>query len=299
MHIVIAGASGFLGRPLSFALRDAGHQVTRLVRGEDPAPDASLWDPSAGTVDQGLISEADAVINLAGSSISQWPRTRIREEEILNSRIRATETLAKAIGSSPRPPALLSGSGFSWYGADRGSEVLDESASAGKKGFLAKVAQSWEQATGPAADAGARIVLLRTATVLDKSGGALSMMEPLFRKGLGARLGNGRQFFSCISLRDWVGAVSFLAENRQVAGPVNLSAPETPTNAEFTRALGKAVNRPTLLVAPRFLVRRVLGSLADELLGSLRVRPRKLVSAGFEFSDETIDEMLGAAFGRR
>lgn len=299
MHIVIAGASGFLGRSLTTALRGGGHQVTRLVRGDDPSADASFWDPSAGRVDGALIADADVLINLAGSPISQWPRTGRRAAEILNSRIHATDTLVSAVTAAPRPPALLSGSGYSWYGADRGAEILDESSSAGRQGFLAGVAQAWERAAAPAAEAGARVAFLRTSIVLDQSGGALRLMKLPFQFGLGARIGSGRQFFSCISRRDWVDAVCFLVEHEEVAGPVNLSAPQTPTNADFTQALGEALHRPTPLVAPGFAVRGVLGSLADELLGSLRLRPQRLLDAGFDFSDPAIDDIVGAALGRR
>lgn len=295
MKIVIGGASGFLGAPLVHHLREQGHQVTVLVR-RTAGKDESWWKPSERLIDQNLISSADAVINLSGAPIQQWPRTRSRKREILDSRVGATTTLAKAVAASPHPPALLSGSGMSWYGVDRGDDELSEQSAPGV-GFLADVAQQWEQATAPAIASGARVAHLRTSVVLDRSGGALKLMAKPFRLGLGAQLGDGSQYFSTISLRDWVGAVTHTLEH-DVSGPVNLATPEPVTNREFTRALAKTLHRPALLKAPAFAVRLGLGGLADDLLGSLRLIPETLLTHGYEFQDPDIAQVLHTALKR-
>lgn len=295
MRVVIGGASGFLGAPLVAHLRERGHDVTRLVR-RTAGEGESWWKPSEGLVDQDLIASADAVINLSGSPISQWPRTPARKREILASRLGATSTLARSIAAASTPPVLLSGSGMSWYGVDRGEQPLPEGATPGK-GFLAEVAQQWEAAAAPAVEAGARVAYLRTSIVLDRSGGALKLMALPFRLGLGARLGSGDQYFSTISRRDWVRAVTHVLEG-DLSGPVNLAIPDDVTNREFTRALAAAVRRPAFLAAPSFALRLALGGLADDLLGSLRIRPDALMADGFTFEDSGIDRVLRTALGR-
>lgn len=292
---MIGGASGFLGAPLVHHLRERGHQVTVLVR-RTAGREESWWKPSERLIDQNLIGTADAVINLSGSPIQQWPRTRSRRREILASRLGATTTLAKAVAAAPTPPALLSGSGMSWYGVDRGDDELSEQSQPGT-GFLADVAQQWEAATAPAISSGARVAHLRTSVVLDRSGGALKLMAVPFRVGLGARLGDGSQHFSTISLRDWVGAVTHVLEG-DLSGPVNLASPNPVTNREFTRALASALHRPALLSAPTFALRLGLGGLAADLLGSLRLHPGVLLAHGYEFQDPTIDQELRTALSR-
>lgn len=295
MHVVIGGASGFLGAPLVDHLRQRGHEVTTLVR-RTAGPGESWWKPSDGLIDQTLVDEADAVINLSGSPISQWPRTPARKREILASRVESTATLARAIAAAPSPPAFLSGSAIGWYGTDRGDEELTEDTAAGP-GFLAEVAQRWEEAAAPAVEAGARVAYLRTGIVMDRSGGALKLMLVPFRLGLGARLGDGRQYFSTISRRDWVAAVTHVLEG-DLSGPVNLAIPDDVTNRDFTRTLAATVHRPAVLAAPAFAIRLALGGLADDLLGSLRVRPRALMDDGFSFADPGIDRVLRTGLGR-
>lgn len=290
MRIVISGASGFLGAPLASALRDRGHDVVTLVRSE-PRDGASVrWDPSLQQVDNNVIVSADAVINLSGSPISQWPRTAKRADEIKRSRVLSTSTLAHAIASAPSPPTFLSGSGMSWYGVDRGNDRLPESASAGT-GFLADVAQTWEAAAQPAITAGSSVAFLRTSIVLDDAGGALKLMKVPFALGLGAQLGDGQQSFSVISRRDWINAVIHVLEEG-ITGPVNLAAPEVPTNRQFTKALGATLRRPAFFRAPDFAIRLALGGLADDLLGSLNVVPQVLLDSGFTFEDPTVDAVL-------
>ena len=294
MHVVIGGASGFLGTALTAHLRQQGHQVTRLVRTEDPLSDASLWDPRTGRLDQIVIDRADAVVNLSGSSVGRFPRTGRVRRELLASRIDATTTLARAVAASESKPALLSQSAMGLYGPDRGDEILTEKSEPGT-GFLSEVVQRWELAAQPAADAGARVCWLRTTLPLDRRGGLLGPLVPMFKLGAGARLGSGRQYMAMVSMHDWLRAVSFLLEHPTASGPFNIGMPEPPTNAEFTDALGKALNRPTLLVAPAFVLKTVLGGVADDLLGSLRVDSAALRDAGFMFDHADVESALKPA----
>ncbi|WP_229053537.1 TIGR01777 family oxidoreductase [Aeromicrobium sp. Leaf350] len=290
LRIVVGGASGFLGGPLVDELRDRGHAVTRLVRGTAHDADASHWDPYGSDLDQRLIDDADVVVNLSGAPIQRWPRTAKYREEILRSRLAATSTLARAVARSKRPAALLSASGMSYYGADRGDTLLPESGSAGD-GFLASVSQQWEAATAPAVEAGARVCLLRTSLVLDESGGALKLMAIPFRRYGGAVLGSGDQYMSYISRVDWVRAVVHLAEGT-ASGPVNMATADPVTNRQFTAALAEAVDAKAFLKAPAPVLKLALGGLSDELLGSLRLEPLALSQSGFTFEAPDIGSTL-------
>lgn len=293
MHVVIGGASGFLGTALTDHLRSRGHTVTRLVR-SGSGDDASRWDPAAGVIDQDLIDAADAVINLSGASISRWPRTRAYRQELLDSRTSPTSVIAQAIAKSPTPPVMLSASAMGFYGSDRGDEVLTERSSAGT-GFLSDLVQAWEAAALPAVET-TRVVFLRTTLVLDKRGGLLKLMLIPFKLGGGAKLGSGSQYMSFISLDDWLRAVEFLLESSTASGPYNLTMPQSQTNAEFTNALGDALNRPTFLAAPGIALKAALGTgIAKDLLGSLRVSPKALMSAGFEFEHPDLASTIDAA----
>ena len=294
MHVVIGGASGFLGTALTTHLREQGHQVTRLVRTDDPSPDASQWDPRTGRIDQVVIDRADAIVSLSGSSVGRWPRTGRVRRELLSSRIDATTTLARAVAASDSKPALLSGSAMGIYGPDRGDEILTESSQLGS-GFLSELVQRWELAAEPAADAGARVCWLRTTLPLHHSGGLLGPLVPMFKLGLGARLGSGQQYMAMVAMSDWLRAVTFLAEHPTASGPFNIAMPQPPTNAEFTEALGEALNRPTVLVAPTVVLKTALGSVADDLLGSLRVESAALRDAGFTFEHADVRSALQPA----
>ncbi len=294
MHVVIGGASGFLGAALTHQLRQRGHQVTRLVRSDDRADDASFWDPYTGRIDQGLIDRADVVVNLSGASVSRWPRTQGRRKIILESRTFPTSTLAKAVAASANPPALISASGMSQYGIDCRDEVLTERSDPGR-GFLPDVVQAWESAASPAIEAGARVCFIRTTLVLKSGEGLLRFMLPFWKLGLGARLGHGRQYMSFMSLNDWVRAATLLIESPDLSGPFNFGAPVPVTNAEFTDTLGDVVHRPTFLVAPRFAIKAALGSMAADLLGSMRVSPAALADAGFTFDQPDLRSALEAA----
>jgi uncharacterized protein (TIGR01777 family) len=294
MHVVIGGASGFLGTALTAHLREHGHQVTWLVRKDDPSPDASRWDPRTGRIDQVVIDRADAIVNLNGSSVGRWPRTRRVRRNLLSSRIDATTTLARAVAAAESKPALLSGSAMGIYGPDRGDEILTETSLLGT-GFLSELVQRWELAAEPAAEAGARVCLLRTTLPLDRNGGLLGPLIPMFKLGLGARLGSGRQYMAMVALSDWLRAVTFLAEHPTASGPFNIGMPEPPTNAEFTEALGEALSRPTVLVAPTVVLKTALGTVADDLLGSLRVESAALRDAGFTFEHADVRSALQLA----
>jgi uncharacterized protein (TIGR01777 family) len=294
LRIVVGGASGFLGSALVEQLRTGGHDVVRLVRRPETASDSFAWDPTAGTVDQALIDSADVVVNLSGEPISHWPPTKRWQEELLSSRLGATTTLAGAIARSPRPPALLSASGMSAYGADRGDEILTETSSPGD-GLLADVVHAWEAATQAAADAGGRVCLLRTTLAVHRSGGLLKPQLPAFKLGLGARLGSGRQYMSLLSRQDWVRAVTFLAEQPGLAGPFNLGIPADVTNAEFSDAVAAALGRKRRLAAPEVALRLAAGPIADDLLGSLRIKPQALLNAGFTFEHPDLASVVDAA----
>ncbi|RCG28251.1 DUF1731 domain-containing protein [Sphaerisporangium album] len=313
MAVVITGSSGLIGKALVRALRDEGLSVVRLVRRAPAAPDEAFWNPREGVLDPALLEGAEAVVHLAGAGVADKRWTPAYRRELVASRVDGTRTLATAIASLDRPPAvLLSGSAMGVYG-DTGDHPVDESAEPrprpgtrpeppGEPGdgppgqWLAGLVRSWEAETGPAEEAGVRVVHLRTGHVLTREGGFLGRMLPLFKAGLGAPLGSGRQYISWISMADWIGAVRRLMAEPAVSGPVNLTAPTPVTNAEFTKALGRALRRPTMPVAvPAFALRAALGGLADEgvLIGQ-RVMPRRLLEMGFRFRHPRLDEALAA-----
>ena len=294
MRVVIAGASGFLGTHLTEHLRVGGHEVTQLVRRAPESKHQSRWDPYADDVDHALIERSDVVVNLAGVKIAGNPHSSKRAHTVLESRVTTTDVLARAIAKVERPPAFLAGNGISWYG-DHGAQQLTEDSDSRGDAFLTIVSREWQAAAAPAVEAGARVCILRTAPVMDRGSSPLKELRRLFQCGLGARVGNGEQYFPIVSLRDWIGAVSYLAESRDVSGEFNLCCPETPTNGEFTKALADALKRPAFLVAPRAVLKFAAGRMAPEMLGSLNVRPAALERAGYDFQDVDVREVLSAA----
>lgn len=294
MRFLLAGASGFLGQAWRDHLARQGHHVTRLVRGEPASADESRWDPYRGQVDRAVVEEADVVANLAGAPIAHWPWTESYKRTLRDSRVATTRTLAEAVAASDRKPVFLAQNGVAGYG-DRGAEVLTEDATTSGDSTLGAITLEWEQAAAPASDAGARVCVLRTSVVLDRRGGALKPLLLLFRAGLGGPIGDGQQYFATISLRDWVRAATFLATHDESRGAYNLSGPGTTTNEEFTRELGRMLNRPTLLRVPAWPLRRGLGELSNELLGSARVEPQRLLDEGFDFHDATLNARLASA----
>jgi hypothetical protein len=295
MRIVLAGASGFLGTALGRHFEEAGHDVVRLVRREPTGPDERSWDPATGQLDPTDLAGSAAIINIGGAPIDHWPWTASHKRKIRESRLETTRTIAGTIAGLEEPPALLNGSGVHFYGADRGDEQLDEESGTGP-GFLAEVSRDWEAATRPAAAAGARVAILRTSPVLHSSGGVLKLAKLPFLLGVGGRLGSGNQFFPSIAMVDYLAAVTRLATDSTLAGPYNLVAPVPATNAEFTRAMGRRLRRPTVVPVPGFVMKGVAGEQAQLVLGSLRVTPKRLLEAGFEFRHPTIEAEVDAAF---
>ncbi|MEZ5143544.1 MAG: TIGR01777 family oxidoreductase [Acidimicrobiales bacterium] len=299
MDIAITGASGLIGTALAASLRADGHRVVPVVRrlvadGER----AVRWDPSAGTIDAAALEGVDAVVHLAGAGIGDKRWTPERKQEILQSRSRGTAVLAEALAGLERKPAVLvSGSAIGYYG-DRGDEVLTEASGPGDI-FLSEVCVAWEAATGMAVEAGIRVPIVRTGIVLSADGGALAKTLPLFKAGLGGRMGSGTQWWSWISIDDEVAAIRWLLDH-DVAGPVNLTAPAPVTNAEFTKVLGRVLGRPTVLPVPRFGPKLLLGGeLAEQLLfASQRVQPTVLEDHGFTFAHRDLESALRAVLGR-
>jgi len=293
MHVVMAGSSGFLGTHLRKELERRGHRVTALVRRATTQPDESSWDPDAGRVDSDVVAGADVVINLAGSPTLGNPHSRKWSQALHDSRVRTTAVLAEAIADAQEPPYFLAGNGIGWYG-DHGSAELPETADTRGHSLMTTVCRDWQAAAQPAVAAGARVVFLRTAPIMDKSGMPLQQLRLLFKAGLGGRIGSGRQHMPMISLRDWVGAAAYLCEHPTAEGPANLCCVETPTNAEFTRALADALHRPAFAMVPGLAIKLGAGRVAPELLGSLNTRPQALLDLGYEFADPDVTAVLAS-----
>jgi hypothetical protein len=295
--VAIAGSSGLIGSALVTALRTADHQVLRIVR-RTPASASELhWDPDSGELDAGALHGVDAVVNLCGTNIGRRRWSGAFKQNLRDSRITPTEVLSTAVADAG-VGVLVNASAVGYYG-DTKDRTVDETASPGT-GFLAQLCEDWEAVTAPAGAAGARVVLARTGVVLAATGGALRQLRPLFSVGLGVRLGSGRQYMSWITLEDTVRALQFAISDTGLSGPVNLTGPAPVTNAQFTAALGQAVNRPTPLMMPAFAVRAALGEFADEtLLSGQRAIPAVLERAGFEFHHNTVGEALRYATATR
>jgi len=297
MRIAITGSTGLIGTALGSSLQASGHQIVPIVRGT-PGPDTIGWDPAAGLLDPTRLSGIDAVVHLAGAGIGDHRWTDDYKREIRESRVRSTNLLSEALAAiDDGPKILLSGSAIGIYG-NRADDELDETSASGS-GFLASVCEDWEAATAMAGAAGVRVVHLRTGIVLSAKGGALRKQLPLFKFGLGGRLGSGRQWQSWISITDEVAAIEHLLGS-EISGAVNLTAPNPVTNAEFTTTLGKVLRRPTVLPIPSFGPRLLLGAeLADNLLfQGQRVLPRALEADGFAFAHPDLDTALRAVLGR-
>jgi uncharacterized protein len=293
VHVVIAGISGLLGSHLAGELRRAGHTVLGLTRKPTSEPGTSTWDPASGQYDPQVFEDADAVVGVIGSALFRNPRSKSWQRELYESRVRPTRLLAEAVAASDRKPILVSGNGSSWYG-DHGSERVDETADSRGDALMTKVTRAWQEATGPAESAGARVVVLRTAPVMDRRGDALKVLTPVFKLCLGGRLSHGRQFFPVLSLRDWIGAAVHVLDRESIRGPVNLCCPDTPTNAEFTSAFARLARRPAVLPAPAPLLRGALGPASPELLRSLNLRPQVLLDSGYRFRDPDVSAVLRA-----
>ena len=300
MNTLVSGASGMIGSALVKRLAEEGHEVTRLVR-SPPKPDAPEihWDPAANRLEPSAVEGFDAVVHLAGENIAQGRWTEAKKDRIRRSRVQGTRLLAGAIAQANRPPkVLLAASAIGFYG-DRGDEELDED-SAGGSGFLADVCRDWEAATQAAGERGIRVVNVRIGLVLSTTGGALARLLPLFRLGLGGRLGGGRQYVSWITLDDLGEVIAHLIVTESCRGPVNAVAPQPVTNRQFTRALGRVLRRPALIPVPAPALRLLLGEMAGALLlSSARALPRRLLDSGFTFQDPNLAGALARLLGGR
>jgi len=300
MRIAVTGSTGFIGSALVRSLLADGHQVVRLVRRRSltgPQQDGTVgvgWNPHLLQVDAAGLEGVDAVVHLAGAGVGDRRWTESHKREIRDSRVLGTEAIAGALAGLKQPPkVLVSASAVGYYG-QTGEQVIDESAPAGED-FLASVCVEWEAAARPAADAGVRVVHPRTGMVLDARGGAGARLLPLFKLGLGGRLGSGQQYWSIISLADEVAALRFLIDRDDVSGPVNLAGPRPVTNRVLTRTLGRVLGRPTVCAVPNFALKVALGEMAVEVAGSHRVVPGALLDAGFEFAHEDVEAIVRAA----
>lgn len=283
MRAVICGASGLIGTALVESLVADGHEVTQLVRFDQPGPGKASWAPADGVLDPGVFDGADAVINLSGAGVGNKRWTPEYKRLIRDSRVDSSALVARTIAALPQPPQVyVQASAMGVYG-DRDDEVLTEQSVPGH-GFLADVVTDWEAAADPACDAGIRTVLMRTGLVAAPDGGAFAQLLPLFKAGGGGRLGDGTMWWSLISLADEVAAFRFVINEASVTGPVNVVCPEPARNEDVTRALGSALNRPTVVPVPKFALRVVLGEFAEDVMASTRVMPQVLLDAGFEFT---------------
>ena len=287
-RIAITGASGLIGTALVGHLRSEGHTVQRFVRRPVVAPDEIQWDPKTGYVDIDALRGVDAVIHLAGVGVGDKRWSKKYKSEILNSRLLGTTAIAHAV-NEVKPQVFISASAIGWYG-ESGNRSVVETDRVGDD-FLAAVCREWEGAADLATDV--RTVKIRTGLVLDPTGGALGKMLPLFRLGLGGKLGNGKQWWSWITLHDVIRAITFLLENK-VSGPVNLTSPNPVTNQEFTSALARAMHRPALFPAPAIALKIALGGFSSEILGSKKVIPHALTDAGFTWDYPHITNALTA-----
>lgn len=291
MKVLVTGSSGLIGSAVVDALTAKGCEVERLRR--EPASAAPpYWNPEQGVVNLGEAPAIDAVIHLAGESIATGRWTAAKKARIRESRVRGTQLLAESLARlRRRPTVLISGSAVGIYGR-RGDEELEETSPPGQ-GFLAEVCQQWEAATRPASDAGIRVVTIRLGVVLSPAGGTLKALRTPFKMGVGGRIGSGAQYMSWVSMRDVTEMIHYVMTSDAITGPVNLVSPHPVTNSQFTKALGRVWRRPTFCALPAAMARLAFGEMGDELLlASTRVRPRKLLAAGYPFRHPDLEEAL-------
>ena len=294
MKLVLAGASGFLGTAWRDHLAREGHEVVRLVRGEPLSANESRWDPYTGTVDRAVIEDADVVATLSGAPLVHWPWTESYKRTFTASRVTTTRTLAEAVAASDRKPAFVAQNGIAGYG-DRGDAPLTEESAFDADTFMGRLTRAWQDATAPASEAGARVAVMRSGIVLDRRGGPIKPLSLIYKAGLGGRVGPGTQYFSTISMTDWLRAATRLATHDECSGVYNVSAPNATTYAEFGKELGRALHRPSVVPVPAWPIRAGIRPIASELLNSTRVEPARLLADGFEFEHPTLPERLASA----
>jgi uncharacterized protein (TIGR01777 family) len=293
MIVAVTGSSGLVGSALVAALEADGHFVRPVVRRTPRSEKNEIrWDPSAGTIDTVELESVDAVVHLAGESIVAQRWTPAFKDKILSSRVGPTRSLCQALaGMATKPSVLVSASAIGYYG-NRGDVPVDESSPPGE-GFLAEICKQWEAATQPARDAGIRVVNLRIGFVLAKEGGGLAKMLTPFKLALGGPVGSGKQYMSWVALDDLIRAIKFSLSSTALNGPVNATAPHPVTNHEFTKTLGRVLKRPTIFPMPSFAARLAFGEMADDMLiGGVRVQPRVLEAARFDFAYPQLEVAL-------
>jgi uncharacterized protein (TIGR01777 family) len=297
LNVLVSGSTGLIGSALVPALTNEGHRVVRLTRSGGDGDDAVRWDPSAGAIDAARLEGIEAVVHLAGETLmGRW--TPAKKARIRDSRVRGTRLLAEALAGLPRPPGVMVSTSATGYYGDRGNELLREESAPGTN-FIARVCQEWETAADPAREAGVRVVHPRFGIVLSTEGGALAATLPIFRLGGGGRIGSGRQYWSWIAIDDVVGAILHVLTTDSLEGPVNVVVPDPPTNAQYTRTLGRMLNRPTIFPLPAPVARIALGQIADELLlASTRVEPAKLRESGYEHRYPELEGAFRHMLGR-
>lgn len=292
-RIVLAGSSGLIGSALSAYLAARGDEVVRLVRRPARDPGELSWDPVAGRLDAVALQGAAAVVNLAGAGVGDRRWSEDYKALIRSSRIDTTRTLALAIAATGEPIRLVNASAVGYYGTDRGDDVLTEESAPGH-GFLAGVVRDWEAATAPAAAAGAAVAFARTGLVMDATGGAFAKLVLLTKLGLGGPIGSGRQYWPWISLHDEVRALAWLVDHPEVTGAVNVVGPDPLQQAEIASAIAARLHRPHIVPAPAAALKLVLGEFAEDVLGSQRVLPARLLAAGFSHDHPTIEDAVAA-----
>jgi hypothetical protein len=286
-RVAISGASGLIGRALSSYLVDRGDDVRHLVRRDARTGSEISWDPANRRLDPASLDGVDAVVHLAGAGIGDRRWSPSHKQDVLASRTDGTTAVATAVAAHGDRIRLVNASAVGWYGNNRGDEILTEQSPVGT-GFLAEVAQAWEASTAPASAAGAPVAMSRTGLIMSRSGGSFEPLVRLGKLGLAGSLGSGRQWWSWITLDDAVRAFAFLVDRRDVTGPVNTVAPEPMRQKDIVNEIGRQLGRPTILPAPAFALRAVLGEIAGEVTGSQRVVPTRLRELGFEWIHGTI-----------
>ena len=297
MKVAVTGSSGFIGSALIASLRDDGHDVVRFVRRDPTGAGEARWDPVGGHIDRVALGGTSAVVHLAGESIGARRWSRAEKARLVESRVAGTKLISATLAEVQPDAVLVSASAVGYYGVC-GDEVLTESSPAGA-GFLASLCVAWEQATAPASDAGMRVVRLRTGIVLGREG-ALGRMLPLFRLGLGGRLGSGKQWWSWIALADAVGLIRHAITTSSLTGPMNVTSPNPARFADVARALGRVLHRPTVLPVPALALGLVMGRemTREVILASQRALPEVAQQSGYQFQHTDLDAALAASLAR-